>query len=219
MSQNTGLLCHKEKTVIMTKKIHYFAGITISLFVGIHLLNHLALLFGEQAHISFMNGARLIYRSLIGELLLLLAVFVQIVSGIRLVRQMWKSKSKAIFHRLHLYSGLYLSFFLIMHTLATVGGRYFLSVDTNIYYGASVVVSMPHRIFYLPYYALSVISFFAHIACIHRIKVRQFNLSETTATQHAQVIIATGFLITILIIWKMLGVEVPSEYMQLLGAN
>jgi len=38
----------------MIRKLHYFAGITISVFVGIHLLNQIMVYAGDQAHIEFM---------------------------------------------------------------------------------------------------------------------------------------------------------------------
>jgi len=63
------------------KKLHYFSGITISIFVGLHLFNHFYSLFGANAHIELMNDLRVVYRNLIGETILLFAVGIQIITG------------------------------------------------------------------------------------------------------------------------------------------
>jgi hypothetical protein len=66
------------------KKLHYFSRITISIFIGLHLLNHFYSLFGANAHIELMNDLRVVYRNVIVEAILLLAVVIQIISGIKL---------------------------------------------------------------------------------------------------------------------------------------
>ena len=47
------------------KKIHYFSGITISIFIGLHLFNHFYSLFGANAHIEQMNDLRIVYRTIV----------------------------------------------------------------------------------------------------------------------------------------------------------
>lgn len=48
------------------KKLHYFSGITISIFNSIHLLfNQLWSLSGAYAHIELMDGLRINYRNVI----------------------------------------------------------------------------------------------------------------------------------------------------------
>ena len=72
------------------KKLHYFSGITISIFVGLHLINHFYSIFGAKAHIELMNDFRVVYRNIIAETILLFAVGIQIVSGIKLNTKMIK---------------------------------------------------------------------------------------------------------------------------------
>lgn len=64
------------------KKIHYISGLTIILFIGLHLFNHLFSLFGAEKHIELMNSLRVIYRNIFVEAILLLAVLTQIISGL-----------------------------------------------------------------------------------------------------------------------------------------
>ena len=66
------------------KQVHYISGIVITLFVGLHLFNHGWSIFGPDKHIEMMSSLRPIYRNLFAEIVLLLAVFVQIISGFKL---------------------------------------------------------------------------------------------------------------------------------------
>ncbi len=95
----------------MIKTIHYYTGLTVALFVGIHLLNHLLILHSETMHLNFMRGARKVYGHPVVEGVLLMAVVVQIFSGIFLVTQKW-SRAEGWFDWLHISSGLYLALFL-----------------------------------------------------------------------------------------------------------
>ena len=78
---------------MITKRIHYIYGIIISLFVSFHLVNHVFSVFGVEKHIEIMNSIRLVYRNIFVEIILLSAVVIQIVSGIKMVIQ---NRKKAI---------------------------------------------------------------------------------------------------------------------------
>ncbi|MEN7551082.1 hypothetical protein AAG747_24385 [Rapidithrix thailandica] len=195
----------------MTKKLHYFSGLTIALFVGVHLTNHLMLLGGTEAHLSFMEIARTVYRNRFVELLLLLAVFLQILSGIQLLRSKRKDLN-TIYDKLHLYSGLYLSFFLLIHVGAVLSGRLYAGIDTNLYFGAAGLNTFPHLLFFVPYYSLSVIAFFTHVACIHRVKMMRFSNQPVAVNFQTKVIMWIGGIIALVILIGMMQVEIPSEY-------
>ena len=115
------------------KKLHYLSGITISIFVGLHLINHFYSIFGGKAHIELMNDFRVVYRNIIAESILLFAVGIQIVSGIKLFLKKRKNVSD-FFERLQIWSGLYLAFFFIIHLSAVLSGRLILNLDTNFYF-------------------------------------------------------------------------------------
>ena len=99
------------------KKIHYFSGITISIFVGLHLINHLYSVFGVKAHIELMNNFRVVYRNIIAETILFFAVGIQIVSGIKLFLKKRKNVSN-FFEKLQIWTGVYLTIFLLIHVSA-----------------------------------------------------------------------------------------------------
>ena len=104
------------------KRIHYTSGIIIALFIVLHLFNHLYSLFGIEAHLQMMDQLRLVYRNILIETILLLAILVQIISGITLFRKKRKTVV-GFFEKLQIWSGLYLAFFLIIHLSAILVGR------------------------------------------------------------------------------------------------
>lgn len=187
------------------KFIHYCSGITIALFMGFHLLNHLLILHSEALHIKFMQRARKVYRNPIAESILLFAVLVQVVTGISLVLSKW-SKMEDFFDRVQVISGLYLSFFLLVHISAVLYGRYRLRFDTNLYFGAGVMNMWPHKLFFMPYYSLAILAFFSHIAAIHKIKMEEFVSSSSAETQ-AFIIMIIGGLTMLAIITRMANLK------------
>jgi len=187
------------------KLIHYYTGLTLSIFIGFHLLNHLLILHSEALHIRFMKSARKIYRNKFVESLLFLAVLLQVISGITLVIMKW-NKVENYFDRIQIASGLYLSFFLLNHVMAVLRGRYILKMDTNIYYGAGVMNMWPQKLFFIPYYSFAILSFFFHVACVHRLKMEKF-AGLAVSTKQSFMIMGAGALITFLVIIKMANLK------------
>ena len=187
------------------KLVHYYTGLTLSVFIGLHLLNHLLILHSEALHIRFMKSARKIYRNKFVESLLFLAVLLQVISGITLVIMKW-NKVENYFDRIQIASGLYLSFFLLNHVMAVLRGRYILKMDTNIYYGAGVMNMWPQKLFFIPYYSFAILSFFFHVACVHRLKMEKF-AGLAVSTKQSFMIMGAGALITFLVIIKIANLK------------
>ena len=188
------------------KLIHYYTGLTLSVFIGFHLLNHLLILHSEALHVRFMKSARKIYRNKFVESLLLLAVLLQVVSGITLVIMKW-NKVENYFDRIQIASGLYLSFFLLNHVMAVLRGRYILKMDTNLYYGAGVMNMWPQKLFFIPYYSFAMLSLFFHVACVHRLKMEKIT-GLPVATKQSFMIIGAGILFTFLVIIRMSNLKI-----------
>ena len=193
----------------MTHKIHYYSGLIMAFFIGLHLLNHCMILISDEVYIQFMDFARKIYRNPVSETILLLAVLVQVISGIRLFRKKWTHRP-GLFDKLQLFSGLYFTYFLLSHTGAVLFARYYLELDTNLYFGATVLNISPIFIFFIFHYSLAILAFFAHIGSMHYFRVQQF-VSEKRARNHAFILLGIGFLLSVLIIGKMMMVDVPYE--------
>lgn len=201
------------------KKVHYYAGLFISVFITLHFINHLFALIGPEKHIEIMEIFRLLYRNIIFETLLMLAIIAQVVAGIKLVKNKRKNLKDG-FDKLHVYSGLYLSFFLVIHTIAIFAGRLYFQLDTNFWFGAIVVNYFPLFLFYAPYYFLGIFAFFTHIACIHRQRVTQLGW-KVKADLHAKTIMGIGAIVGILILagftGYFTGLQIPVEYSNAFG--
>jgi succinate dehydrogenase/fumarate reductase cytochrome b subunit len=197
-----------------TRQLHFFSGIVLALFIGIHLFNHFFSIFGIQRHIELMDSLRKIYRHPFIEIVLLVAVVVQIISGFQLVRRN-RSRNAVFFDKLHLYSGLYLAIFLVIHVSAVLVGRFYLKLDTNFYFGAAGINSFPVNLFFIPYYALAVLSFFGHLAAVHSKKMNQPVLM-LSPIQQAWGILLLGAALTLLLFYGLTnqfsGIEIPGEY-------
>ncbi len=201
------------------KKVHYLSGVTISIFVALHLFNHFFALFGAAEHIEMMDKLRLIYRNIIAETILLFAVGIQIISGFKLFRKNRKSAKRG-FDKLQIWTGLYLALFFIIHLSAVLAGRYVLHLDTNFYFGVAGLNTFPLNLFFIPYYGLAIFSFFGHIASIHYKKMR-INILNITPKTQAKIILALGFILTIILLYGLTnhfqGVQIPEEYHILIG--
>ena len=201
------------------KKIHYISGLTITIFVGLHLFNHCFSILGAEKHIEIMTTLRHFYRNIFIETILLLAVVAQIYSGLKLFRTKRKL-AKTFFEKLQIWTGLYLAIFFVIHLSAVLTGRLFLHLDTNFYFGVAGLNNFPTNLFFIPYYALAIISFFGHISAIHSKKMQQ-NVFGLTPNGQSKFILTFGICLTIIIFYGLTnhfqGVQIPTEYNVLIG--
>lgn len=202
-----------------TQRIHYVSGIIITVFIGVHLFNHFFSIFGADKHIAIMNALRHFYRNIFIETILLLAVVLQIISGILLFVKKRKLATR-FFDKLQIWTGLYLAGFLIIHLGAVFAGRFILHLDTNFYFGVAGLNSFPSNLFFIPYYGFAITAFFGHIASIHGKKMKR-NILSLTPIQQSKAIVICGICLTIIIFYGLTnrfdGVTIPEEYNILIG--
>lgn len=201
------------------KKIHFISGLTISVFVGLHLFNHCFSVLGADKHIEVMTALRHFYRNIIIETILLSAVAVQIYSGLKLFT-IKRQTAKTFFDKLHIGTGLYLSVFFLIHLSAVLAGRHILNLDTNFYFGAAGLNSFPFNLFFIPYYLLAVVSFFGHISAIHNQRMTK-NIFGFNPYKQSILFLTTGICFAIFLIYgltnKFQGFQIPSEFNVLIG--
>ncbi|WP_229215045.1 hypothetical protein [Dyadobacter bucti] len=135
-----------------------------------------------------MSRFRLAYRHPVVETLLLVVILFQIVMGIRLI---YKRDAQAIAEKIQVYSGLYLSFFLIALMGAVLSARYIEHPDTNLYFAAAGLNYYPATSILIPYYFLAVASISLHLSTIHYLKTRSMGMAIGIAV----IGIATSFVI------------------------
>ena len=200
-------------------KIHTIAGISISIFIGLHLFNHCFSLLGADKHIEVMTTLRPFYRNIFAESILFLAVAGQIYSGFKLF-VVKKVIATTFFEKLQIWTGLYLALFLIIHLSAVLAGRFMLRLDTNFYFGAAGLNHFPVNLFFIPYYALAIISFFGHMASIHNRKVKVPILGLSPKNQ-SFLIFCFGILLSVFLLYgftnRFKGATIPTEYNVLTG--
>jgi len=203
--------------IISIKRLHYFSGITLALFTFIHLANHLVGLWGINAYTQFMNAARLIYRNPVIESLLLLAVLLQISSGINLVRRNRKLSGMSKAERLRIFSGLYLALFLVIHVFVVLFYRG-KGIDTNFYFACLGFNIFPVVLIFIPYYSAGIMSVFIHLGVVHYYKMQRY-VSVAKSKKQAIGIIMAGCFITAFSILSysnyLKGVPLTKEHMDL----
>lgn len=195
------------------KKVHYYSGLFITVFITFHLFNHAFAIVSLEKHLAVMTIFRTVYRNIIVESILLLAVCLQIFSGIKLVMSARKT-AITTFDKLHIYSGLYLAMFLLVHVSAVLAARVIFHLDSNSYFGAAALNHYPEVLFFVPYYFFAVLAFFIHVACIH--------FKKTASKSQSYVIIAFGCIGALFLIHALTnhfhGFTIPEEYKKMLEA-
>jgi hypothetical protein len=199
---------------VKLEKLRHFSGIVIASFLFLHLTNHLFALGGPALHITVMNLFRCVYRFFPVEILLVICVIFQVISGVALVFRKGFLK-QPVYVIIQIASGLYLSFFMVYHVCAVMFGRYLWNVNTDFYFAAGVANSYPSKLFFIPYYTLSLVCVFAYIACAHYITgIKKINMVPVNIhtrfrkmyKREAAFIFVMGAMITFLIMISFTGV-------------
>lgn len=201
----------------MMKTLHNYSGFFLSFYIVIHLFNHCLAYFGPETHIEFMNKIRTVYRHPIIEALIFLSVMIQMYTGLKLYFGAWK-KYQNFYDKLQVYSGLYLTLFFPAHISAVLMARYS-GLDTNFYFGHSVINLIPSVYGFLPYYSLSIISFVVHMACVWRKLIIKGSLGfklQDEGRFTSILIMLFGVFLTFFIIFygtnKFQWYSIPKEY-------
>ena len=193
-------------------KLHRYAAILMTAFIIFHLINHLSAWGGEDSFSATMEGGRKVYRYPLAEVLLILSVITQAITGIVKLRRNG-FRQEALFDRLQVYSGAYLAFFLIAHTTAIMVGRYVAGLDTGFYFAASGFELFPY--YFVPYYLLAIVSFFTHIACMSR-WIFMERMGKAFVDRTAWAIISASIIIASVIIFiymeGLYHIELPDAY-------
>lgn len=194
------------------KQLHRISGIVIAAFLVLHLCNHLFALGGPALHITVMKYFRMAYRFPPVEVLLLLCVTIQIISGLLLVFTKG-FRNQPFYVIAQTFSGIYLSLFLINHVRAVLLARYEWHVETDFYFASGVAVHYPEKLFFIPYYTLSVLCAFTHIACAHYARRMELALVPSDAgdrfKREAWWIFGAGVVVAALIIGSFTGLFYP----------
>jgi hypothetical protein len=191
--------------------IHGLTALILVLYVAFHLANHLFGLIGPDAHATVMRIGRTVYRSQVGEPLLVAAMLFQIATGLLLA---WRFSARPQpFHRtFQVASGAYLSLFILGHMNSVfIYARRFLGIPTDWNFAIGAPTGLLHdawNIRLLPHYALGVFFVLAHIASGLRVVLISHRVAEDRANLLWRAAVALSALVAAAIIAGMCGVRI-----------
>src|SRR6185437_7060135 len=135
-------------------------------YVLFHIINHLFGLVGPGAHAAVMKIGRVVYRSGVGEPLLVAAMLFQIGAGLYLSWR-WSAAPQGFHRTYQVASGAYLSLFILGHMNSVlIYARSFLRIQTDWNFAIGAPTGLIHdawNVRLLPHYALGVFFVLSHI--------------------------------------------------------
>jgi succinate dehydrogenase/fumarate reductase cytochrome b subunit len=158
---------------IRTRRIHIGAASVVLLYALEHIANHLVALYSFEASDAMMTAFRHFLRIPPIEILLLTAVAVQIISGVRLVSGSRMLQRGTFLRNLQILSGAYLAVFIFAHVVNVVlvdrilhDGNTMFSGFTG--KGAYGMLTSLNNSRLMPYYVISVAAVFVHVGAAGR---------------------------------------------------
>jgi hypothetical protein len=142
---------------VTLRGVHRGLAAALGLFLVLHLGNHLAGLWGQDAHRAVQEALRTVYRHPVVEPLLLAAIAAQGLVGLSLVARRGQVTVQTA-------SGLYLAAFLAVHLGAVLTARWH-GTDTDLAFAAAGLhAGQPWPLVFGLYYGLAVLAVFAHVS-------------------------------------------------------
>jgi hypothetical protein len=191
--------------------IHGVTAAVLVFYVLFHIANHLFGLVGPEAHAAVMKIGRMIYRSRIGEPLLVAAMLFQIGTGLFLAWR-WSAASQPFHRTFQLASGAYLSLFILGHMNSVfVYARRFLGIPTDWNFAIGAPTGLIHdawNIRLLPHYALGVFFVLSHIASGARVVLISHGVARRDANRLWALAVALSAITAAAIIAGMSGVRI-----------
>jgi hypothetical protein len=200
-------------SVARWRVVHGLTAAVLVIYVLFHVVNHLFGLIGPDAHADVMKIGRTVYRSRLGEPLLVAAMLFQIVTGLFLA-WCWTAASQPFHRTFQVASGAYLSLFILGHMNSVfIYARRFLGIPTdwNFAIGAPTgLIHDPWNIRLLPHYALGVFFVLSHIASGLRVVLISHGVAPRHVDRFWGVAVALSAAVAAAIIAGMCGVRISA---------
>ena len=193
---------------------HGLTAAILCLYVLFHLTNHLFGLVGPDAHATVMKIGRVVYRSGIGEPLLVAAMLFQIGTGLYLAWR-WSAAAQGFHRTYQVASGAYLSLFILGHMNSVfIYARSFLGILTDWDFAIGAPTGLIHdawNIRLLPHYALGVFFVLSHIASGLRVALIAHGVDRRKADRLWMICAAISIVVAAAIITGMCGVRIGAS--------
>ncbi len=184
------------------------ASAILLLFVGPHIVNHVAGFWSGQVHIALMNIVRRVYRNEIVQPGLLALIGFQILSGTALVRRR-TSMPDDFFGTVQTMCGIYVGIYFLAHMTAVFAARH-AGIDTNWSWltrpNDSLLVSLT-KLRLIAHYWAGPTAIIAHVACGLRWILLQRDIPPPTADRIAWALISAGGAASSIILLALLDVH------------
>jgi hypothetical protein len=191
--------------------VHGATAAALCLYVLFHLTNHLFGLIGPDAHAAVMKIGRVVYRSGVGEPLLVAAMFFQIGTGLYLAWR-WSAGAQGFHRTFQVASGAYLSLFILGHMNSVfIYARSFLGTPTDWNFAIGAPIGLIHdawNIRLLPHYALGVFFVLSHLASGLRVVLIAHGVDRRYADRLWVACVAVSAIVAAAIIAGMCGVRI-----------
>jgi len=190
------------------------ASAILLLFIGPHIVNHVAGFWNGPVHIAIMNVVRRVYRDDIVQPVLLALIGFQILSGTALVRRRMRMPSDFL-GTVQTMSGVFVGVYFLAHMTAVFATRH-TGTDTNWIWltrpNDSMLVSLsPSNLRLIAHYWVGPIAIVAHVACGLRMVLLQRDISPATTNRIALALIAAGVVTSSIILAALLNVHIARE--------
>ena len=205
------LVVATRPTVGRWRLVHGMTAALLSLYVAFHLANHLFGLIGPDAHAAVMKIGRVVYRSGVGEPLLVAAMLFQIGTGLFLAWR-WSAAPQGFHRTFQVGSGAYLSLYILGHMNSVfIYARSFLGIPTDWNFAIGAPTGLIHdawNIRLLPHYALGVFFVLSHLTSGLRVVLLAHGVNRRAATRLWGAGVAISAAISAAIIAGMCGVRI-----------
>ena len=186
-------------------ELHRASAVIIVAFAALHFASHLSAAHSLALNTRVVDAVRLVYKQPPMEALLLMALPVQIGTGLWLFRAA-RDRALSRWDRLQLASGLYLALFLAAHATATA----YLFRDLSFRAASGARSGLFGDPSFLAYYVLGPLAVFAHLACGTRsLTIRR--LGPRRAEKLAAGLLGLGTLVTFLISLALCGIHFQND--------
>jgi hypothetical protein len=194
--------------------VHGLTAAVLVLYIVFHIANHLFGLVGPDAHAAVMKIGRTVYRSPVGEPLLVAAMLFQIGTGLVLVWR-WSASPQAFHRTFQVASGVYLSLFILGHMNSVfIYARSFLGIPTDWDFAIGAPTGLIHdawNIRLLPHYALGVFFVLSHIASGARLVLIAHGADRRHVDRFWIVAVALSAGVAVAIIAGMCGIRISAS--------
>lgn len=192
---------------------HGLTALIVLMFVMFHLTNHLFAWEGQAAHAAVMNMGRTVYRSAIGEPILVVAMLFQAASGLLLAWR-WSAHRSDGYRTFQIGSGFYLAVYILGHMNSVfVYARAYLGIQTGWDFATGApngLIHDPWSVRLIPHYALGVFFLVGHVFSGLRVVLIAHDRPVVTANRLWRLGTLAGAMLALLIILAMCGLRVPA---------